>query len=107
MWTTSVTGVDIIENIETKLSACDGALSKLSKYLPFCVLVPVYYSLVYSHLQNAIMNGENFAKPCTHKIQVTQNRIVKILCKRFGRKNRLLSQYKKFNSYELIKSINF
>ena len=49
----------------------------------------VYYSLVYSHLQYAIICWENSSKTITHKQQVKQNRIIKTLCNKFGTKTRL------------------
>ena len=84
-----------VEYIETKLSAATGALFKLSKYLPTRTLVPVYYSLAYSHLQYAIITWGNSAKFNIHKLQVKQNRMVKIMCKKHGRKLKLLPLYHK------------
>ena len=57
--------------------------------------MPVYYNLVYSHLQYAIINRGNYAKSCVYKLQVRQNRVVKILRKRCDRKTRLLSLHLK------------
>ena len=84
-----------VEYIETKLSAATGALFKLSKYVPTRTLVPVYYSLAYSHLQYAIITRGNSAKSNIHKLQVKQNRMVKIMCKKHGRKLKLLPSYHK------------
>ena len=45
-----------------------------------------YYSLVYSHLQYAIIFWGNSYKTIKHKLQ---NRIIKTLCNKFGAKTRL------------------
>ena len=66
-----------IEHIETKLSAASGAIYKLRKYIPQKALMSKYYSLVYSHLQYAIICWENSSKTIKHKVQVKQNRIIK------------------------------
>ena len=95
-----------IQNIETKLAAGAIALFKLSEYLPLSASVPEYYSFVSSHLQYAIINWVNSMKFCIHKLQVRQNRIVKILCERFGRKSRLPPLSQNFNFYKLLKYIN-
>ena len=44
-----------IEQIRTKLLAASGAIYKLHKYIPQRALMSVCYSLVYSHLQYAII----------------------------------------------------
>ena len=53
----------------------------------------VYYSLVYSHLQYAIICWGNSSKTVKHKLQVKQNRIIKTLCNKFGTKTRLKPLY--------------
>ena len=53
----------------------------------------VYHSLVYSHLQNAIICSGNSSKIIKRKLQVKQNRIIKTLCNKFGTKTRLKPIY--------------
>ena len=53
----------------------------------------VYYSLVYSHLQYAIICWGNSSKTIEHKLQVKQNRIIKTLCNKFGTKTGLKPLY--------------
>ena len=53
----------------------------------------VYHSLVYSHLQYAIICGGNSSKIIKRKLQVKQNRIIKTLCNKFGTKTRLKPLY--------------
>ena len=77
-----------IKLIETKLSADSGAINKLRKYIPQKALLSMFYSLVYSHLQYAIICGGNSSKTTKHKLQVKQNRIIKTLCNKFGTKTR-------------------
>ena len=81
------------KHIETKLSVPSGAIYKLRKYIPQKALISVYYSLVYSHLQYAIICWGNSSKIIKHKLQVKQNRIIKTLCNKFGRKTRLKPLY--------------
>ena len=49
----------------------------------------VYYSLVYFHLQYAIICWGFSFKTIKHKLQVKQNRIIKTLCNKFGANSRL------------------
>ena len=53
----------------------------------------VNYSLVYSHLQYAIICWGNSSQTIKHKLQVKQNRIIKTLCNKFGTKTRLKPLY--------------
>jgi len=54
-------------------------LFKLRKYVPQKALISVYYSIVYSHLMNAIIALGNSIKTIMRKLQVKQNLIVKII----------------------------
>ena len=84
-----------IEHLESKLSAAAGAMYKLRKFLPRHALIPAYYSLIYSHLQYAIICWGGTSKTCIRKLQVKQNLIVKILYNKFGKKTGLNPLYKK------------
>ena len=53
----------------------------------------VYHSLVYSHLQYAIIFSGNSSKIIKRKPQVKQNRIIKTLCNKFGTKTSLKPLY--------------
>ena len=53
----------------------------------------VYHSLVYSHLQYAIICRGNSSKIIKRKLQVKQNRIIKTLCNEFRTKIRLKKLY--------------
>ena len=79
-----------IQQIESKLSAACGALYKFHKYVPKRALLSVYYSLAYSHLQYAIICWGNANKTLIKRLQVKQNRVVKILRYKFGRKTRFM-----------------
>ena len=78
-----------IQHIETKLSSASGAIYKLRKYILQRTSMSVYRSLVYSHLQYAIISCRgNSSKIFKHNLQVKQNRIIKTLCNKFGTKTR-------------------
>ena len=81
------------KHLETKLSAASGAIYKLRKYIPQRALMSVYHSVVYSHLQYAIICRGSSSKIIKHKLQEKQNRIIKTLCNKFGRKTRLKQLY--------------
>ena len=51
-----------VEHLETKLSAASGTFYKLRQYLPLNVLTSLYYSIVYSYLQYAIICWGNTTK---------------------------------------------
>ena len=57
------------KHIETKLLAASGAIYKLRKFIPQKALIPVYYSLVFSHLQYAIICWGNSSKTIKYKLQ--------------------------------------
>ena len=90
-----------IQHLETKLSAATGAIYRLRKYLPYFVLIPVYYNLVYSHLQHAIICWGSTYKSYLQKVQVKQNRIAKILSNKFGKKTSLKPLFKKLKLLKL------
>ena len=96
-----------VEYVEAKLSAATAAFSKLCKYLPSNTLTSVYYSLVYSHLQYAIICWGNTSKKVLNRLQIKQNRIIKILSKKFGKKVRLQPLFQKLNFLRLNKIFKF
>ena len=65
------------------------SINYASVYIPQKALMSVYYSLVYSQLQYAIICSGNSSKTIKHKLQVKQNRIIKALCNKFGTKTKL------------------
>ena len=73
--------------------AASGAIYNLRKYIPQKALMSVYYSLMYSHLQYAIICWGNSFKTIKHKLQVKQHRIMKTLCNKSGTKTRLKPLY--------------
>jgi len=89
-----------IEHIDIKFSDAKGTLYKLNKYIPKSAVMAVCYSLVYSHLQYAIICCGNTSKNKIRKLEVKQNKIVKIwqksdFEKRFGKKVRLKPLFNK------------
>ena len=75
------------------MSADSGARYELHKYVPKKPLLSVSCSLAYSHLQHAIICWGNANKTLRKRLQVKQNRKVKILCDKLGRKPRLKPLY--------------
>ena len=61
----------------------------------------VYYSLVYSYLQYAIICWGNSSKIIKHKLQVKQNRIIKTLCNNFGTKTKLKPLYEQLQALNI------
>ena len=53
----------------------------------------LYYSIVYLYLQYAIICWGNTTKANKRKLQVKQNRIIKIICCQFSKKTRLQTLY--------------
>ena len=82
-----------IQQIESKLSAASGALYQLHKYVPKKALLPIYYSLAYSHLQYAIICWGSANNSLIKSLQVKQNHLDKTLCNKLGRKTRLKPLY--------------
>ena len=64
-----------------KLCIALGVIRKLNYCVPQCVLVQVYYGIVYPYLQYAVLIWGCTAKKYLKRIQVLQNKIVKITFK--------------------------
>ena len=63
----------------------------------------VYYSLVYSHFLHAIICWGNSSKTIKHKLHVKENRIIKTLRNKFGKKlvqNHFVKKCKSLTSME-------
>ena len=63
----------------------------------------VYYSLVYSHLQYAIICWGNSSKTIKHRLQVKQNCIIKTLSNKFGTTIRLKPLYEQLQVLNIDK----
>ena len=72
-----------INFVANKLSAANGILCKLRRYVPQNALISVYYSLAYSYLQYAILCWGNASAKELNKLQVRQNRLVKTITNSF------------------------
>ena len=84
-----------------KLRIAAGILNELKYYVPQSVLVRTYYGITYSHLKYAITSWGNSSKTLLSKLQITQNRIIKILSQVNTRKVGLFPLYNKLNSLKL------
>ena len=86
-----------IQIVAKKLSIAVGILSKLRHYVPKGVLIKVYYGIAYPYLLYSVTNWENAAKTHIQKIQVLQNRQIKIISNTFKFKTKLLPLYQELN----------
>ena len=86
-----------IQIVAKKISIADGILSKLRHYVPKGVLIKVYYGIAYPYLLYSVTNWGNAAKTHIQKIQVLQNRLIKIISNTFKFKTKLLPLYQELN----------
>ena len=84
-----------------KLCNAAGILNKLKYYVPQNVLVQTYYGITYSHLKYAITGWGNSSQTLLGKLQITQNRIIKVLSQVNTKKVRLRPLYNKLNLLKL------
>jgi len=68
-----------IEFLETKLSMAAGVLYQLKNYVHRDIVRMVYYSIAYSHLQYAITCWGNSPAKLLNKLQVKQNKLVRLV----------------------------
>ena len=86
-----------VGHFETELSAASGTFYKLRKYLPSKILMSVYYSTVYAHLQYITISRNNSNKIIKRKLQVRQfDYIIEVLCNLSNKKTRLQPLCDKF-----------
>ena len=86
-----------IQIVAKKLSVAVGILSKLRHYVTKDVLIKVYYGIAYPYLLYPVTNWGNAAKTHIQKIQVLQNRLIKIISNTFKFKTKLLPLYQELN----------
>ena len=65
----------------TKLSSACAIFYKLRNLLPTNILISVYYSIVYSHLQYAVTGWGNCSVSLRKRLQIKQNTIIRIINK--------------------------
>ena len=90
-----------IDYIVTKIPSATGALYKLRPYIPQSALLAVYYSLVYSHLVYGIICWGNTTKTSLSKLQVKQNRIIKLICNNSYQRTKLKTLYEKLQALNI------
>ena len=83
------------------MSSAIAILHKLKFYASPSLLEKVYYGIVYPHLSYAITTWGNAASTRLNKIQVMQNRLVRIITKKCDRKTRMSPLYKQFSILKL------
>ena len=75
-----------LDYLVKKLSIAAGMIYKLRPYLSQKLPITIYYSIVYSHLQYGIINWGSAAATYLNRLQVSQNKIVKIITRTVGKK---------------------
>ena len=65
----------------TKLSSACAIFYELRNVLPINILISVYYSIVYSHLQYAVTSWSNCSITLRKRLQIKQNTIIRIINK--------------------------
>ena len=65
----------------TKLSSACAIFYKLRNVLPISILISVYYSIVYLHLQYAVTSWGNCSVTLRKRLQIKQNTIIRIINK--------------------------
>jgi len=65
--------------VKKQISKACGAVSRLRYYLPINSLITVYYSLVYSHLQNAISSCGSASTYSLKTIKTIHNKIIRLI----------------------------
>ena len=85
-----------------KLSTARGILSKLRHHAPQSVLLNVYYSIVYPYLYNGVTSWGSAASKYTHRIQIEQKYIVKVITKLPFVKKKIAPLYDQLDLLRLI-----
>ena len=80
-----------------------GVINKIKHYIPHAMLKSIYYSVAYPHLIHCVTIWGNTSKICLHKIQVQQNRIIKVLNKAPTFRVKLAPIYNQFSILKLDK----
>ena len=62
----------------TKISSACAIFYKLRNVLPINILIYVYYSIVYSHLQYAVISWGNCSVTLRKRLQIKQNTLIRI-----------------------------
>lgn len=71
-----------VDLLKRKLSSLCGVLRKTSSFLPTSALKKLYFALIHSRLQYLIANWGHAQESCLQKLQVIQNRCLKIVFRR-------------------------
>ena len=89
-------------HVVQKLSTARGILCKLRHHAPQSVLLNVYYSIVYPYLYYGVTSWGCTAAKYTHRIQIEQNYIVKIITKLPFVKTKIAPLYDQLDLLRLI-----
>ena len=94
-----------IDYIVTKTSSATRVLYKLRPYIPQSALLAVYYSLVHSHLVYGIIRWGNTTKTSLSKLQVKQNRIIKLICNNSYQRTKLKPLCEKLQALNIKRNL--
>ena len=86
-----------LQYVSKKLSIAGGIMYRLQHYLTPKLLMQVYYSIAYPHLQYAITSWGKAPATYINKAQVQCNRLIRILSKTYKQKVKLSSLFRKLN----------
>lgn len=86
-----------IKQVKNKLSNGCWALNKVKKYLNKKSLLQLYYGLIYSHLQYCVSCWGGANKTKIQKLNVMQNRSVRIINKTFEIRTKMSPLYSELN----------
>ena len=89
-------------HVVQKLSTARGILSKIRHHSPQSVLLNVYYSIVYPYLYYDVKSWDSAAAKYTHRIQIEQNYIVKVITKLPFVKTKIAPLYDQLDLLRLI-----
>ena len=84
----------------------DGILFELRNYSLTCVLKQVYFGVVYPHLQYAITRWGKAQPTYENKVEIQQNRLIKLKTKNHKHETKLLSRYNQLSSMKSDQTIN-
>jgi len=84
--------------LNTIINGCWCLLSTLElQYVHRNIMRMVYYSIAYAHLQYAITCWGNASAKYLNKLQVKQNKLVRLISNKIKRKTKLLPMHMKNN----------
>ena len=94
---------DNVNNVTSKISKYVGVMRRLHFQLPADVMVKLYYSLVYSHLNYALLAWRRSGRTNAAKIECAHRRARKLLT---YYNHRILTFHSNYDYFALLKAFN-